>query len=347
MMSRRRWKWARSGCAAAVLGTLAVASPGQDRLDPSFYTNGNAWTPEQRRTVQQYVQQQVEAIGSGQEETIAAAKNSLISELNPPGANERFVDQLGEVVVNQIRPLVTSDQLKVRLNAIIVLSNVQEPEALPLVGPALSDDNAGVRYLAAKAMANLLEAGELNDAQKQRAMDLLQQQISEEDELYVVEPMLEALLRSNDNARVLVVLNNRVAWHAANPQSNFGPEASTLRTVFSELFTASNRPQAQVREIARASTRYLRLIASQFQENPSLVEEDRTRLDLITVAASVLDFAHAELRLGGNPPPAGAQIDQRDWTALAATAQQWVQWLTGPPVNFTDQQLSIAPAPGN
>ena len=344
MKSPRRWMlkqrislWVLAGSFAWALGAGA-----QERLDPSFYSNAQSWSGPQRQQAESFVQRQVEAIQSGDEAAMSSAKTSLVGELNTPGANARFVEQLSEVVVEQLGPAVGSQDLKVRINAVIVLGNVSSADALPLVLEALSDENAGVRYLASKSLGSLLANSELPEDERKQALDQLQQQISSESDLLVVEPMLEALLRSRDNGRVLAVLNERVSWHAANPRASFLPESTTFRTVFSNLFTATNRPQAQVQQLARAATRYTQMIATQLAATPTLAESDPSRLEILTVAVSALEFAHNDLRLPGATPPVGRFVEQRDWKQLVEASKEWATKLKQAPVSFSDDQLSIS-----
>jgi hypothetical protein len=342
MMSNRRCPVLLA--AGLLLLSLAAADArGQDRLDASFYTNDSSWSPQQRQTAAAFVSNQVQAMRSGEEGDIAEAKTRLITELTITGANPRFVRQLSDVVVEQLRPLTSSDQLLVRINAMIVAGNVQTPEAMELVLTGLADDNAGVRYLASKAMENLLAGDLLNDPQRERVMDRLQQLAAGEDEVFVVQPLFEALLRAGDLAQVIEALNQRVAWHAQNPTATLAPERATLQTAFSTLFTASaaNRPAEQVRELARASARYLLMVARQLEENPDRVSEDRTRFEIVQVAASALEFAHNELRVPGNLPPAGRAAEQQDWARLVEAGETWIARLQEAPFNFSAEQVTV------
>ena len=327
-----------SGC----LAISAVNALGQERLDPSFYSNTNLWNNQERQQVNRFVEQAVGRLQSGEEADIAEGKNKLNAELTVPGANERFISQLSEVVTQSLEPLVDSPDVKVRINTMIVSANLRTPRALDLVLNGLADDNAGVRYLASKAMEGLLLNGRLPDAERTRALDRLGEIIVNEGEVFVARPMLEALVQANANARVLTVLNQRVPLHARRPNADYGPEASTFRELFSSLFVDNRRSPAELRELGRASARYLLLIAQQEQASPGLAENDPSRVELLRIAVRALELAHTDLRVGTALPPANRAVETRNWSELLAAGQSWQEMLQEAPFNFEPGQVSVA-----
>ena len=339
--SRRSTPW--RGLTALVLGLcLACSAAGQERLDPSFYSNSNLWNNQERQQVTRFVQQAVEQMQAGDEDSIAQGKNKLNAELTVPGANERFISQFSEIVAQSLRPLVDAQDVKVRINTMIVSANLRTPQALELVLNGLADDNAGVRYLASKAMEGLLLNGRLPDAERARALDRLGEIIVNEGEVFVARPMLEALVQANANARVLSVLNRRIPLHAKRPNAEYGPEASTFRELFSSLFVNKSRPPAELRELARASGRYLLLIARQEQESPGRAEADPSRVELLRIAVRALELAHTDLRAGSALPPANRAVETRDWSGLVEAGEAWQEMLQEGPFNFEAQQVSVA-----
>ena len=338
---RRRCTW------SCLLGLilplcLAAAALGQSRLDPGFYTNTNLWTAQERQQVNNLVSARVEQMRSGEEQAINEAKAALVTELTVANANERFVSQFSEVVAEQLAPLVDAQDVQVRINAMIVCSNLRTARALDLVLNGLADENAGVRYLASKAMEGLLRGDQLSPPERTRALDQLSQIIVDEGEVFVVGPMLDALVQAGDNLRVLEVLNQRVAWHAERPAAAYGPESGTFRAIFTNLFTTTNREPAELRELARASARYTLLIAEQEVDKPGRIEADASRLELLQIAVRALEVAHGDLPVAGALPPVRNAVETRNWPNLTEAGQAWITLLKAAPFNYNDAQLAVA-----
>ncbi len=326
-----------------ILWAVAVLpAAGQDRLDPSLYNNSDLWSPSQRQQVAAFIDQQIAQIQSSDEQAIDQGKARLNAELTLQNANERFIAQLSELTAERLAPLVKDEDVKVRINAMIVLGNARTARALDLVLAGLADDNAGVRYLASKAMEALLRSGRLPDAERTRALDQLSQILVDEGEIFVVGPMLEALVQARDNLRVLSVLNQRVAWHAARPAVVYGPESSTFREIFTSLFVGANRPPSELRELARASARYVLLIAQQEVAKSGRIQADASRLELLNIAVRALEVAHTDLRVSDPLPPVSSAVETRDWPRLVTAGQTWIDLLQSAPFNFDEQAVSVS-----
>lgn len=329
--------WFAACLVAACLVTGQSAA--QDRLPPGFGANPDAWTAEERAAATAFVDQQIALILSGEETQIAVGKETLLRELTAPGQTDRFLGQFSELVAGKLGPVVASEQLIVRINGIYICANLKHPDVLGPIEKGLTDDSAGVRYHAANAARQLLAGDVLTGRQADRLLDELEALAIKENNVFVVQPMLEALSQANNDLRVLKVLNARVAWHAANPAESYDAEADTLQAVYTRLFTAPTRQPAEVKELARASARYMLLTGQQMAAEDVPVDRNRSHKKCIEVAASALPFAYDALGVTGIAP---SPPDPNNPPAVVNIATEWMAILRTPSFGFTDEELTVS-----
>ncbi|MEM8737679.1 MAG: hypothetical protein AAGG38_04275 [Planctomycetota bacterium] len=345
-MIANRWACLTSVCFLAISCFGVAAASAQDRLAPGVVTNPNSWTPAERSAVSGFINGQIQTILSDDVEAVSRARRNLADPLDTQGATESFLRQYSQLLTERLTPLVENDDLKTRINTMVIFSRIGHPDALDPIERGLTDPSPGVRYPAALAMNNQIDGGELTNNQIEKILDLLKNQIVAEKDAFVVAPLLEAMLAADQSgARVIDVLNDRVAIHAEQPGTSYSPENAALQLAFSRLFTAAQRPQEQVRSLAKVSARYLQLAARQLAEADLSTENNRSHIEAVRVAASSLEFAHTALRARGlTPQGLGTMIDQENWVGLRDIAQEWVEILKQDPFNFTDQDLALPPA---
>ncbi|MEM6457908.1 MAG: hypothetical protein AAF710_00790 [Planctomycetota bacterium] len=324
--------------------TFAVSA--QSRLDPGFQTNPNFWSPEERAAATKFVEEQIEALRSGDEARISTGRESLIAQLgNNP--TPRFVGQYAELVAAQTAPLVDSDTLKTRVNAMLVLANLPHLDALPPALEGLNDPSAGVRYPAVIAVGDHLRSGRLVGASRDEVLDELARRVVAEDEVYIVKPIFDAMLSvEGEVAAVLDALDARIGRHLDRPDAIYFPERDTLQDITSTLLIASQRRPDEVRQLARVSYRYMRLATSQLTGGRVPENRQRGHADLIRVAASCLAFSYNDLGTTGVAPAAPIDaLDREDWNAVAEVANAWMSILQEPPFGFTEADLQVEVAP--
>lgn len=332
---------------SGVLLCLSVSAMGQNRLEPGVLANPNFWSPEERQRIETYVDRQIAAILNGDDESaVSGGRDGLIDPVNTSGVTERFVEQFAELVVSKLGPLMDAEALIVRLNAMVVCMNLTHPDALKVIEKGLADDSAGVRYPAAKALEAQLASGKLGGNQTNQVLTMLEKMIGRENDVHVVQPLLDAMLAApNNSSKVMAVLAERLDRHADRPEASYEPERNALQAVYTRLFTAPTRPEAQVKELALLSGRYMVLASQQLAAASVPAERDDSHQDIILVAASTLEFAHDNLQSREVPPPSPADaIRSENWNALVGIAQDWVTILKADPFNFTDADLKVAAA---
>lgn len=344
MMSNRRLSTISGWLTCGLLLMFSLSAVGQDRLDAGVLGNPDFWSPAERQAIEGFVDQQLAAIQSGDEAAIDLGRTNLTDPTRTPGVDPRFLSQFSELVSGKVGPLMELELLKVRVNAMVVCMSLPHPAGLGAMDQGLRDESAGVRYPAARAIEGLLASGQLNAAQSQEVLGNIQELIVAEDDVYVVQALFEAMLAvSDNNDKVLEVLNARLPRHADKPEASFAPESTALQAIYSRLITAQERPTDQVRELARASTRYFLLSAQQLASGEVSEGSSTGHLDIIRVAAVALEFSHGEVQSRELAPlsPARAFTTQ-SWESIVRIGENWVTVLKADPFNYSDAELDVS-----
>ncbi|MEM9417480.1 MAG: hypothetical protein AAGA25_00315 [Planctomycetota bacterium] len=323
-----------------------MSAVGQERLDVAVLSNPDFWAPADRQDIEAFVDRQIAAIQSGDEETINLGRTNLTDPPRTPGVSERFLSQFSELVSEKVAPLMNSDSLKVRINSMVVCMSLPHPNGLEAIQKGLVDESAGVRYPAARALEGLLASEQLDPGQTGLVLNNIQDLIVAEDDIYVVQPLFEAMLAAPDNnEKVLEVLNERLPKHIDEPSASFVPANTALQAVFSRLFTASQRPADEVHELARASTRYLLLASRQLADGDVPDHVKAGHVEAILVSAAALEFAFDEVQSNELAPLApGGPVKAEKWDAVVRIGENWVAVLKSEPFNYTDADLDVTAA---
>ncbi|MEL7086966.1 MAG: HEAT repeat domain-containing protein, partial [Planctomycetota bacterium] len=318
--------------AVLIFNTSASVAFAQDRLDPGFSANPAIWNADEREQAQTFVQTQIERVMTGEESAISRGRAALVEALTFPGGTDLYVSQLSETIAQNLAPAMAADDLIVRVNAMVICTYVDHPDALPAIENGLKDPNAGVRYPAANAIANLLAGDGLTNSQRRDALNTLKDLATREQDAFVVKPMLDALAQTQDNALVLDVLNDRVQLHAAQPSVVYDAEANTLQVVYTRIYTVTNPPADVVRDLAKVSARYLKLTAGQLAENSIPGDRNRSLKNIMNIAATALRATHEGLAAPGRAPDRpDPAIQQENWQRVVNIADEWVGVLQLPP----------------
>ncbi|MEM7626587.1 MAG: HEAT repeat domain-containing protein [Planctomycetota bacterium] len=330
--------------AAALSATLVFGAYGQDRLPPSFPANPSTWNSDEREQAGLFVDAQVNRLLTGEESAISKGRSSLVEALTFPGGADQYISQLSEVIADRLGPLMETQDLMIRVNAIIVCTYLKHPDALAPIEAGLKDPNAGVRYNAANAMANLLADGQLSNNERNAALQTLENLAADEQDTFVMQPMLDALDQTRDDVLVLRVLNDRVAWHVGKPAESYEAERETLQKVYIRITTNPSPDPSLINELARVSVRYMRLASQQLADGAVAADRNRSHIDIVDLAATALRAAHTERAAPGRPPENPGRLGaQGNWAGVAGIAGEWVEVLKAPPFGFADADLSVEP----
>ena len=311
-------------------------------MSPGSSARNAAWNADETAAVEAFVNLHVSALVAGEEEPMTGARDALIRPFETAGATEVFKRQLTAEIADQLAPAFDAEQVKVRINAAVVTERFTSTDGLPLMVRGLGDESPGVRYPAAKAVSSLLRNAEVPPAQQQDVLDLLEARIDVEDDPFIVEPLLEAMLAAGGPGRVVAALNRRVDWHIARPEAGFDPERKSLFAVYERLAIAATTDPAVVREMARAAGRIMLLAAQQLNQGVVPEGVQRSHVEMIKMAQLALRFAHQNLRAPQRLPVDVEQIvNFRDWGKTLQIAREWIDILGQAPFNFTPEQLEV------
>lgn len=330
---------------AVLFAACLIAWPGvaqNDRLDPGLIGKNGLWNAQERLDVETFVIQHVTSLMSGDEDRMTVARDALIRPFETAGATDLFKRQLTTEIAKQLTPAAEAELVKVRVNAAVVAERFTHTDGLPLIVTALEDPNAGVRYPAAKAIGNLLRNAEINPVQSQQILDLLEERIDVEDDPFIVEPLLEAVLSAGGAGRVLAALNRRLDWHIARPEAGFDPERKSMFAVYERLAIDPNPLPENVRQLARAGARYMLLASQQLNQGAVPQPIERSHTEMIKLAQVALRFAQQNLGAQHRLPQDVEQvITFRNWGEMLRIAGDWIDHLANPRYNFTPEQLTI------
>ena len=313
------------------LGGGPVAAWGQTAgaLSPALVAETGTWNDAQAEQASTYLRDQVQSLLSGEEESIERAREAVLAPFGTAGVSEAFIRQYARAISREIAPATKADALQVRVNAMILAGRLPDPSAMDPVAVGLQDEDAGVRYLAAVGLNGLIARNLLADNQRGPVLQLVDRQLADEHNSFVAAPMFKALLDLGAIDPLLKSLNKRVSWHVGRANAGFGPEADALRGLYAQMFGGDGNAE-QVKQLGRASVRYLRLAAQQLQAGN--VADTESHIEIIRVGQTALTFVRERIKSAEPVPPnVVTPITQERWTDIVEIADRWSAPASGPP----------------
>ncbi len=333
------------GVGAQGSGMNAPVIPSQVISEPSPLDGS------QRQSVDAFVTPNLEALLSGDPSRVSEARDQLLTYFRTPGASESFLDYYSQAISRRIADALDSEQALVRVNAMILATRLTNPQAADLIRGALADPTPGVRYWAARALGQAAANQTLSRQQQLELLRVLQQQIDDEPSEEVVRQILAAMNRLDLRAAreaVLDALNSRVRFHIDRPQLSYDAEreamAEVFRQIIQEVPSGTAEPQ-DLRQLARASGRYFNLISQQLNQGNILPRVVPGHEAMISLSQNVLGYSKRSVQAGVNTPDAES-VEQAlifdNYDRLTEHGGTWLQMLSGPPFNFSAQDLESA-----
>lgn len=332
---------AQAALLALGLGCCPATAWGQNgaALDPALVAETGTWSEAQAKQVADYLRGHVQPMLSGEEAAIERAREAILAPFGTAGVSEPFVRQYARAISRELAPATQAEPVQVRVNAMILAGRLPDPSALDPVAVGLQDQDAGVRYLAAVALNGLIARDLIADDQRARVMQLVDRQLGAEGNGFVAAPMFKAMLDAGAFDPLLTSLNNRVSWHVGRPHVGFGPEADALRGLYSRLFGGDGTAE-QVKQLGRASVRYLRLAAQQLEAGN--VSDAESHVEIIRVGQTALTFVRERVKSAEpTPPDVVTPITQERWGDIVKIADRWGDLLMAPPVGLAPADLEI------
>lgn len=348
-------KIARRSCCAVVACLLAcVLSPapaGAQQIQQDAKVAEGRLTQEQTQSVRDFVEAWMGRLVSDEAEEVAAARNAILREFRTPGISETFRNAFSVEVSNMMGEAIRAEDDLVRINAMIIATQLTNPEADQLIDVGLSDENAAVQYWGAKAYLQRVEramaeggAGMGDDAQ--RTMIAKVQQVFAGTPSTPVARVGFEILSNLDvpEARdaLLSQLHRRVAYHEENPQASYLPEQTAIQLLSAEISRERRVDDEQVAELARAAYRYFVLINTQMQSGNILdeaVPSHKAMMDWCYKCLYAMSAKYPSLNVANDATQVNDQIKLDRWNDLQAVADRWQAILTADPFGIPAADL--------
>ncbi|MEM1213099.1 MAG: hypothetical protein AAGI68_12475 [Planctomycetota bacterium] len=335
--------------ACGVWSLGAVAQP--DDISPE--TKGaSVISAEQEAEIEGVVSQEMGLLTDGNAEQIAGARQRLLRHFRTPAASPSFLQSMSRAVVSRMPPAVASPKVMVRLNAMIVLGEVDPgvEGVFPLVQTALKDQSSAVRYWSAKSLASLSEA-ELGQDEELEIIAIVRPMIGPEQSMPVLRNLFRALSNLEADEAIVALLdglNEKVAFHVARPNEPHMATEVGLRRVYQQITLQEvQRLGDKQRQMVRAAYRCFELIAEQ-------MVQDKVGDGQVAGHGRVLVLAHTAMRrayqdAGGDrakiPTGLNNAVTFKRWQRVQQVGEQWKRLLTeAAPFGFQAQELLPAGA---
>lgn len=331
------------------LSAAPAAAQNLDRIPPEVLI-ATSLTPEQQQLVNSYITHWAQQLQGEEDAQVVTARRRLIEPLGGSGS-EQFNQQYSQAVGRAIQQAAQAERLIVRLNTMIIVTRLSPATALPLIEQGLNDENAAVRYWAAKSVASITSDSELPPATQRQLLAPLAQQLGQESSVPVVQQVMLSLLAltiPEATQQVLEALNERVTMHMTDPGQSVVAESEGLAELYRKLVTEAGQSgarQEQMRQLARVALRYMDLVATQFATGNVPPEREAEYVSLLDLTSTVLNAAHQSLQSPLNSPTnLSIALRSQDWPAVQAQVEEWRNILRAAPFNIPQDQLQVAPA---
>ena len=354
-------------CVLALMLTALPAMAQMRGLKNSTVTIEREFGPEQTREVTTYVDEAIKLLRTGDTLKITSARAQLTEPLFRGGS--RFFNTAYSSIATTRLALLLSDRSMqdkdiVRINILIAADKMSDPSVLQLIELGLTDENAGVRYWAAKCALGPEPSDTLaqelypqNDEEslaaraevEQRLLQAFTKAAEKETEEWVIQVMTNVLvsLSTPDAAPIAVgLLEKRLAKRLATKQTgDIALEELGIRRVLNKIIRLRTRgnPVADDPFLRRSAALYYRygsLAAAQLaleELDPTLSAEDRGAYsELRNTAHQAVDYMVKQLDQSV-ARPADALAGMRASKVNEIFASDWPKALKA--VGLTDKQL--------
>lgn len=258
-------------CMGAAASAAMAQADGPPKIE--FNTrNAESLTDAHRKSIETHVKYWVDQMVEGSPAAVAEAKDELASMLEG-NASKAFRDAYSGALGAALPAAAQHERVQVRLSAMIAASGATTGAVAEVCNRGLADPNVGVRYQAAKAVADVLERRiraeppPFNNAQQQALLATLAKMMPAEESELVFEQMGRAISNLTIPAAFdesLRLLDNRLRWLRAHPEEP--PRAAqemlrNLRLQLVEREVMAQNVRGPMLQLTAAAGRYLRLLA--------------------------------------------------------------------------------------
>lgn len=345
-------------CAVWMVAMTAIGSASaQEILSGDLMRVNGPFSGEQRQSVEAYLDHWGKQLIGAQDVTqIAEARRKLIDPLTQAGISEPFKTQYSALAVPKISEGVTSKNFMVRLNTLIIIGNLSGGAGVEQMSMGLRDENAAVRYWAAKAIAESL--GTANGAavmtadQRNRIQKAIGEKLATEPSADVLEQMYDALasLNTSESRRALVdAMNSRASWFAQNGLGvGLQAERTGLRRIYRVMLEAQIEGKADpalIKNLAAVCDKYLQLISRAVEKQQLADAQQAVAQEIVEVAHPALNWAVRVFDPAARPGPeltdAFRNGTSDKYVQFRLNVLQWANVLKSGKIALTDDQLKL------
>jgi hypothetical protein len=331
---------------------------------PITATTAESLSPEQRKQIEDYAKYFSRLLtASTTPQSLVEARERLMLPMRGNGLSPAFRDFYAQTVLAEVRPLAQSQDLVIKMNGLIIASDMPASGVADMAIDTLKDPSAAVRYWAAKAIARAsasasAEGSLFSPEQQKKLLATLQEAMPAERSDLVLEQMYQALagLSIPEAQDVLIkILKVRVGVAAAGINNGIVADQNGFSKLMERLLIEEARGQdvtARLRGLTAVAGQYLQVIAKALQAKavPDDLKLAANRMvgtceQILQKALPRLDADHAP-----GPPLASLAAAERNDELMLNTID-WVGTkdkpgiLTSSKINLPFTELQVVPAP--
>ena len=337
--------------ATALILCAAHQAAADERLPTS---KDEAMVETDKAIINSYVQKWVGQLVDGSDDQVQEARQKLIVPLDD-NPTQYFLIEYRRKMVGRLVSAFRSKRFIVRLNVMIIASALGDPGATNLLTDGLQDENPGVRYWSAMAVANITAVSDkLTDVQQQALLKALASALQVEQ----VEPVLQRLMLAlaaldipGAAPMVLDALNKRVPAHLANPRLALIAEIVGMKRLIRRMIADPNGVTSRdVRLFTIVAVRYFILAAMLLEENKI---PESTMSDYVSMLERADEYLHWLAQQQGVTKdqlpqelrkPIKPLVDGKAWPRTKLRAAEWENLLLNN-LKFKPEELEIKPPP--
>ena len=342
------------GLVVVAVSQLAWA---QGKIPYDIVTSTSALTSSQTTKIDAYVHLRMQKLLAGVPDQVSLAREELIEPFGWVGASDTFTLAYSSAVSDRLVESLHSHELLVKLNGVIVAASLIDSGVVRLIEIALSDDNAALRYWAAKAVGDDQISGvsrvqrDLSRDKQLVLLEALQKAIAQENQPVVFHRLMLSVVAldiTEADDYLLDELNRRVAQYALKPNESVSPMARVLRAMYIDLVQASARGKPVSPELRQKTTvaafRYLVFSATVLDRVQLDATAKLAYKEMIDLTDSILIWVAQTTFPAGTPWPSSIknELEIENWPEILLRAEEWRQLLTGPAFELDQQDLAIA-----
>ncbi|MEM9346843.1 MAG: HEAT repeat domain-containing protein [Planctomycetota bacterium] len=261
-----------------------------------------------------------------------------------------YLEALSKAIESRIQPAVQHKSALVRINAMIVLSQMVDDGSVKWIDKGLEDKNDAVKRWAMQALGRRiiwwnLQGGNGNEIDD--AIDTVVKMLGQADPPHpvVVASGLDALFKANttrSRAELIGLLNKRVAMHEKDADMSYSAESAVIEAFANALAFESPRDMASITGLSRAMYRYASLITGQIQAGRVGGGAEKGAEEM---CLQCLEGLRKVVAANVNPPPDFAQargwIQNDRWEQVKGLVDEWSALLADDPFRLTQVQLAV------